>query len=75
MFPEKQSRISKMSLKVGYSSCLIVLIYIFWLSEVNRLMMLNKFDFHSSLNLHHAKFRKYGLFLCMSTTASNLHEF
>ena len=49
-----------MSSKLRNSSCWIVLIYNVWLSEVSRLMILNKFDFRSSLNLHHLKLRKYG---------------
>ena len=62
VFAEKKSRISKMSSKVSHSRCWMVLLYIVWLSEVTRLMMLNKLDFYSSLNVHHLKLKNTGYF-------------
>ena len=56
MFAEKESRISKMSTKVSH------LIYVVWLSEVTRLMMFNKLDLRSSLNLHPLKLKNTGYF-------------
>ena len=60
IFAEKESRISKMSYKVSHSRCWMALIYIVSLSEVTRLMILNKLDFRSSLNLHHLKLKNTG---------------
>ena len=47
MFAEKESRISTMSSKISHCSCWIALIYIVWLSEAIRLMILNKLNFCS----------------------------
>ena len=74
MLEEKETTISKISSKVShcivaYLTCCINLFFIVWLSEVVRLVVLNKFDFRLSLNLHHVKIRKYGLFLLMLGTA------